>query len=178
MAVEDGSSIQSQSQTEAQESTAESVPGLDRDTRQSWSANHSWHSQNSDIPEYDDGATDLRSIYQNLLGIIPDPIFSYTDSANPSTLGSFTSPDPYCDRSQLLNVILKGLPTKEDAINMMNTYYERVAIECVLVLIFLSVLVHSSYSGLFIKLTLSNYTIQRRSSSSRSSTEIFSHSML
>lgn len=148
IALEDGSSIQPEIQLEPQEPVGSVVymPDSDSTSRQLTLANQSQHPQDSNPLEHDDGMEDLRSIYRNMWGLIPDPLHSYTGWANPSTLEALcavspapstsTSTDKYTDRSSLLDVILKNLPPKADAINMMDTYYQMIAIEFVLPLTF------------------------------------------
>jgi hypothetical protein len=142
LAMEEGSSIKSQFHIEDPEPLDESV-GI---SSQSDPNHQSQQSHNSPVLEDPDGVEELRLLYPNLFGIIPDPFFSYTDCANPSTTPSnctlSMSPtsrtsDKYCDRSSLISVALKNLPSKSDAIDMMNTYYQLVAVEWVLFLYFL-----------------------------------------
>jgi hypothetical protein len=136
--MEDGSSLQPQLNTEQEESTAEFGPNIANASSESRSNHGPQRYRNSDD---DGGVEELQSLYPNLFGIIPDPLFSYTDVSNPSTMGGSFSlsdspttafPSKYRDRSSLLPVILENLPSKSDAIEMINSYYQQIAIEWVL----------------------------------------------
>jgi hypothetical protein len=98
---------------------------------------------------------EFSSIYQNVLGIVPDIMLSYTDFANPvanvrsdnpvgasspapalSSAASDSSTAPavfkktkYTDRSQLIQAVIKGLPSKSDAGKLVDKYYGQVTIE-------------------------------------------------
>jgi hypothetical protein len=134
--MEDGSSIQPQPLPNAEHegSTAEFEPNIGDANLGSRSNHQPQQPQDSDD---NGGVEELRSLYPNLFGIVPDPFFSYTDVSNPLATGATctlsespsTLPNKYTDRSSLLPIILKHLPSKSDAIEMMNSYYQTMTIE-------------------------------------------------